>query len=283
MFIHGTEPGILDIDRLMDRVGLDWRISRSNFLKEGEISDRLWGIGIYDEHTFEKANETFKQSEKPFFAIVFSLTSHTPYVIPPDASKVFGPEVEHHQFLNSLSYSDKALGKFFKLAKGEKYFKDTLFIIMADHTEGPSTIDDLYENHHIPCLIYSPGMVNPGRYDQVASHMDILPTIYDLLKLPVMHNSWGKSIYNSGKRIALIPRGEFTLAVSDPYMLLMDFQKPVWLYNYRKDRAKILDGDLPKNQEIMTKLHNEALDQIRVSYGLLAKNRIMPPQDQQLK
>jgi len=277
MFIHGTEPGILDIDQLTKRMGFPWLISRDSFLVGGEIKDRLWGIGIYDEYLFMKAHEQFEKQSRPFFAVVFSLTSHTPYIVPSVKFRHFSESTPHHEFLDSMRYSDYALGRYFERARKSDYFRNTLYVIMADHTEGASTSDNLYENHWIPCLIYAPGLVEPGRYDRLASQVDIVPTIMDILRMTAKHNSWGVSIFNRGDRRALLSRGDMSLYMKGPYMMLMDYQGPSSIYNYRENPGVELDSADPEVKGLKEKLFDDALDYVKFSFGLIANNKVKPP------
>lgn len=35
--------------------------------------------------------------------------------------------------------------------------------------------------YHIPCIIWSPGFIEPKRFDRIASQVDVAPTLFDLL------------------------------------------------------------------------------------------------------
>ena len=273
IFIHGARPGSLGFDSLAKRFGFQRHLSREDFGNLDGIDDGVWGI--YDEYAFLRANEEFDKMEKPFFGVVYSLTSHTPYKVPSKEFEHFGPDVDHRDFLNSMRYSDYALGKFFEKARKSKYFKDTLFVIVADHTEGVSTGDNIFNNYHIPCLFYGAG-VAPSVYEGVASQLDILPTVLDILNVDAPFTSWGKSILSNGERRALLPRGDMFVWVNGKYMLLTDLQNPLGLYDYKSDPAQ------NKLKEVSEKeykpLKEEFQQYMKFSYDLILSNSVRPPQ-----
>ncbi len=220
---------------------------------------------------------------KPFFAVVYSLSSHTPYAIPSEDFRVYGDEVEYADFLNSFRYSDHALEKFFEKARQSEYFNDTLFVITADHAEGRSTSGSLFEQHHIPCFFYTPGgELAPGRRASLAGQVDVMPTILDILRLPVAYTGWGRSMLAPGSRALVLPQGERFVYAEDDILLYADTGGPIQMFNYRDDRTKNLmsrENIQPEAVIRAKEIHDRLKKYLRFSYGLIRDNRMAPPKD----
>lgn len=222
MFIHGADRGTLGFDGLAGKLGFERHVAMEDLKRSDSEYDGVWGL--YDEHVFSQADGLFRSMREPFYAVLFSLSSHTPYRIPSAAPRPFGLDEPKAQFLNAMSYSDRALGEYFKAAQGSPYFKDTIFLIAADHTEGSFKNPDIRKQYSIPCLLYAPGIIEPGVSDAVVSQVDLAPTLMDVLKSPSPFVTTGRSIFDTaGPRGALLPYGTMTVYVEGPYVLLTDF------------------------------------------------------------
>lgn len=118
-----------------------------------------------------------------FFGFLFTGTTHTPY---PRLQKQFekfpydsGTGINGYK--NTIIYADWALGEFIKNAKKQPWFDDTIFIITGDHTVKVSADKYYSDFYHIPFLIYSPKHVKAQTVNTYASHVQIMPTIIDLM------------------------------------------------------------------------------------------------------
>ncbi len=275
VFIHGARRGSMGFDGLTKRIGFTRYIARDDFEINSVTDDGVWGI--YDEYAFLRAHHEFEQMRQPFFSVVYSLSSHTPYTLPSKMFERFDASVPHREFLNSMGYSDYALGKFFSAARTAPYFRDTVFLIVADHTEGPSTGGNLYEGYHIPCLLYSPAHLPPGREPRVVSQLDLAPTLLDFLRISAPYTSWGKSVFADGDRMALLPRGDHFVYVREPYMLLTDLNQPIGLYDYRTNPgANLLEKPDREQTKVSERMNLEVESYLRFSYDELIGNKVRP-------
>jgi phosphoglycerol transferase MdoB-like AlkP superfamily enzyme len=83
-----------------------------------------------------------------------------------------------------MKYADFSIGKFFEMAKKEAYFKNTVFILIADHntrTYGKNLVP--INKFHIPALIMGPGVPKGVSYRKLASQIDMPPTLLSYLGL----------------------------------------------------------------------------------------------------
>ncbi|HEY1046070.1 MAG TPA: sulfatase-like hydrolase/transferase, partial [Bacteroidia bacterium] len=157
------------------------------------------------------------------FSSVFTLTSHDPYNIPDQYTNVF--KGGHLPIYKSVQYTDHALRNFFKSASEKEWFKNTVFIITADH---PShSVNEYYYaptgKFEIPLMIYAPGLIQAGiREDITASHPDIMSTILSLAGVKEKFFSFGSSLLDSSKRTSI--------NVSDGLPQLIDYPYCIRLY-----------------------------------------------------
>lgn len=122
--------------------------------------------------------------EKPFFAVFYSGTTHAPFVLPPRFLKREGHGNENETgFLNTLYYADWSVGEFVERSKKEPWFDNTVFIFTADHAYPAFRSFDFLGRYEIPLLIYAPKLIKNGVSERVGSHLDILPTAFDLAGL----------------------------------------------------------------------------------------------------
>ncbi len=179
VFLHG---GPLDFDNLKNMLvsqHFDVIIGKKDMHDCGGPL-RTWGYD--DEFLFQRAHRELEKLTPPFFSYILSVSSHAPYLLPQEKPYWQGdPKHPEFAFLNSLHYSDQALGQFFRLAKKSAYFKNTIFLITADHTHHHSL--NQIQNQHVPLLIYAPFLLPPAENSKIGSHLDIPATVYALLGL----------------------------------------------------------------------------------------------------
>jgi phosphoglycerol transferase MdoB-like AlkP superfamily enzyme len=287
LFIHGANAGSMGLDGLAKRLGFKRHISKADFELTKDKHDGVWGV--YDEFTFQRANEEFRKMSaegKPFFSVIYSLTSHSPYTYPSGGFEEFDDSVPFSRFLNSLKYSDYAIDKFFDAAEREEYFNNTLFVITGDHAEGPSTNDSVFESYRVPLLFYAPGTVEPGLSREYVSQVDIYPTVVELLRISSPFTSWGRSLLSSrgDTREILLPRGDLFTFAADGKMILSDLDSVKAMYDLSGDpKVNLLDnGGADTEAKTKVRVKAEALlyrmqRYLKLSSRVITENRLAPP------
>lgn len=151
----------------------------------------MWGYD--DEQIYRWLHEEILGcGEQPVFGYVMTISSHSPYDVPDEKYERFNSnDSPEYKYLNALHYADWALGRLMFWAARDGYLDRTIFIITGDHTYHKRL--NLYENQHVPLLIYAPGIVEPGRRSTIGSHTDIPATIAGLLGLP-HHATMGRDL-----------------------------------------------------------------------------------------
>ncbi|MCP4136133.1 MAG: sulfatase-like hydrolase/transferase [bacterium] len=180
-----------------------------------------WGV---DERAMIKPGIDFikKDRNKPFFITYLPVNPHHPYKIPHKKYQITGKipaNLDYKKrnwlnYLNSLHYADAALGELVDALEKEGLMENTLFFLFSDHGEAfyqhrknynhPFYIYE--ENVHVPFMIYSKQFFKKRLdYTAVTRHIDILPTIQDILDIPARKEQEGKSILAAGnEQLALL-------------------------------------------------------------------------------
>lgn len=153
----------------------------------------------YDALQFLK-NRLNKVKDKPFFAFLFTGTTHEPFPKLDPEFEIYPHESKgENGFLNALHYSDWSVQQFMQEAEKQDWYKNTVFIFTADHTLNAKTKSkgDVAEQFHIPLVIFSPdGSLPAQRVDTLASQYDLFPSVMDLLGFNDPIHTFGKSLFS---------------------------------------------------------------------------------------
>ena len=190
-FFHGAANGSMGLSGFANTLGYEQYYGRTEFNNDNEF-DGFWGI--WDEPFFLFTKSILDQKKNPFLSTIFTISSHEPYIIPKKYEGVFDKgDLQMHQ---CVGYTDFALKKFFESSKNSDWFDDTIFIFTADH--GNQTFYPFYKKmvnrFANPLMIYKPNSNLVGVDNRLASHMDIFPTVADLIDYPKPFRSWGRSL-----------------------------------------------------------------------------------------
>lgn len=210
----------LGIDRTYDTVPAE-------YVKVGRV-----GFGPSDEDMLGYSMEVMSGMKEPFFAAIYTLSSHTSFlkklpshVNPPPAD---GDE-RYKEYSSGYYYADYAIGNFMKEALKRPFFENTVFVFTADH--GAYVAEDgLLQDklrmaevtRRLPLVIYAPGWLEPGVVDTPGSQVDLMPTILDLLGVYEENAFAGSSLLRGmdGPRMVFMPsfsREQANIRVGDRY------------------------------------------------------------------
>jgi phosphoglycerol transferase MdoB-like AlkP superfamily enzyme len=241
-FHYGARLGSMGFDGYVPSAGFKENFSKNDFTNYADsVDDGTWGI--FDEPYFLNTAEKINNFNQPFCSVIFSLTSHDPLKIPAYRKSLFEKFAGESDFEKVLRYSDFSLQQFFALAKSQDWFENTIFIITADHTIYTER-NNLFEMFHIPLLIYSPKDIQPRIISDVGTHVDILPTVLDLLKITSTHASMGRSLLDSSTHpFAVEIVGPYYTFFDNQYLYLNNFDNSAELYDYHA-------SNFPQNNSI---------------------------------
>lgn len=152
-----------------------------------------WGMS--DEYLFNQAEKLLDREagKAPQFLMLMTTSNHRPYTYPDGRIDIKSPGGRD----GAVKYTDYAIGKFLKDAEKHAWFKDTVFIIVADHcgSSAGKTSLPVYR-YHIPAIVYAPGFVKPQEEGRMVSQMDLAPTLLGLLGYAPDPHFFGKDIFN---------------------------------------------------------------------------------------
>jgi phosphoglycerol transferase MdoB-like AlkP superfamily enzyme len=156
-------------------------------------------LGIHDEFTLGYMENDIAGMKQPFFAALFTLSTHSPWDQPYDKPLKWGDN--EREYINAAYYTDHCLGEFFAKAQTKAWFDNTLFIIVADHSHNSyrNWHPQSKEYHKIPLLFY--GNVIKDQYKGTIRHKlgnqhDIAATLLGQMKLPASEFHYSKDLFN---------------------------------------------------------------------------------------
>lgn len=186
------------------------------------VLDSKWGLDqgfdtYYDDFDISKADEsgfaevqrqgglTNEQAlqwlesvdqNKPFFTWIHYYDPHDPYE-PPEP---FRAEYSGRPYDGEIAYADSLVGQVLDVLKKRGMLEKTVIVITGDHGEGLGQHHEL--NHamfiydttlHVPLIMKLPGNTS-GEIEQTVQHVDIVPTLLDLLGIEKPQTLQGRSL-----------------------------------------------------------------------------------------
>lgn len=212
-FIYGGEGRFDNMRGWYLGNGFDEVIEQKDYKNPTFVS--TWGVS--DEDLVIKANEKFKahaaKGEK-FVSVLFSSSNHSPFELP-EGKIEFVPGKPERSVENAVKYADFAIGRLFELAKKERYYKNTVFVVVSDHNVRVYGDDVVPVNmFHIPALIVADGL-KPQTFDRLATQPDVLATALDLIGTDLTHPVLGHSIFSDAKQEVSLMMFNDTFALRD--------------------------------------------------------------------
>lgn len=158
-------------------------IDKSSFKPDEITFSNIWGV--CDEDTFGKALKIMDydtQSENPAFINIMTVSNHRPFTFPSGKIKLHDEAEKSRD--GAVKYTDYAIGRFIREAEQKAWFKNTIFIIVADHCSSSAGNTSIpVDQYHIPAIIYSPGFVMPRYVSKLCSQIDLMPTVLSLMHM----------------------------------------------------------------------------------------------------
>ena len=262
-FIYGGMANFDNMASFFNGNGFKNIIDETDFETDGKkyAMKGIWGY--CDEDLATKANDYFKSlGSKPFFSLMFSTSNHEPFEFPDGRIKLY--EQPKNTVNNAMKYADFSIGKFFELAKKETYFKNTIFVVIADHntrTYGKSLVP--INKFHIPALIIAPNVKKGTTYDQLASQMDIPSTVLALSGITTKSPMPGRNLIKLPKRM----KGRTIMLFHETYAFRVE--NDVIIMN---PNAKPLQFKVKSDTELIPSLLNEELAKDALAHIVASSN-----------
>ncbi|UZA67632.1 LTA synthase family protein [Pseudomonas viridiflava] len=173
--------------------GNGYRVVDQSSVAESDIHFKnAWGMADEDLYAqaIKLADADFATG-KPFLLQLMTTSNHRPYTYPDNRIDIKSGKGRE----GAVKYTDYAIGQFLLAARQKPWFDDTIFIFVADHTAGSAGKEDLpVVNYQIPLFIYAPKVVQPKDDNQLASQIDLAPTVLGLLDMSYESTFFGRDL-----------------------------------------------------------------------------------------
>ena len=239
MFFMTHEAQYDNMKAFFSTNGYDDIYSQENYPKSEVVNS----FGVSDHFEMGYALNTINQKAKtgkPFFSTILTVSNHPPYVVP----DFFKPKTKE-KGTQIVEYADWAIGNFLKKASREPWYKNTIFVIQADHGKlvGKSEGELPQSYNHIPLIIFGPG-VPQMQYAGLGMQVDVMPTLFGLMHLNYEYEGFGVNLLKQQRPMVFYS--------ADNQIVARD-QKRCYIYNPSMNRSfcydVLPDGELKETKQ----------------------------------
>ena len=225
LFFCGSEHGSMGFGAYARSAGVERLVSRENYEVRHGTGDFDGYWGIWDEPFLQFMGEELAATPEPFFATLFTLSSHHPFVVPEQYAATL-PD-GYTRIHKGVAYDDQAFRRFFHRFGGEEWFRRTIFVFVADHVSSEKFAEKTRSypgNMHIVGFIHTPDGALQGEVREVTQQLDIMPTVLGLTGNTEPYVAFGRDVLNEPQR----PRwsvsydGKFRALTDDGAVVLDD-------------------------------------------------------------
>ena len=225
LFFCGSEHGSMGFGAYARSAGVERLVSREDYEARHGTGDFDGYWGIWDEPFLQFMGEELAATPEPFFATLFTLSSHHPFVVPEQYAATL-PD-GYTRIHKGVAYDDQAFRRFFHRFGGEEWFRRTIFVFVADHVSSEKFAEKTRSypgNMHIVGFIHTPDGALQGEVREVTQQLDIMPTVLGLTGNDAPYFAFGRDVLNEPQR----PRwsvsydGKFRALTDDGAVVLDD-------------------------------------------------------------
>jgi phosphoglycerol transferase MdoB-like AlkP superfamily enzyme len=231
-FLHGGINGTMNFDDWAPAAGYQFYFGRNEYNNDEDF-DNFWGI--WDEPFLQYSVRKMNAFKQPFHTAIFTLSSHHPYFVPVKHKNKFPKgDLENTE---SIEYADYALQQFFASAKKTNWYNNTLFVLTADHASisDQPFFSNVVGNQSIPILFFKPDNSLIGSYNNTFSHMDVLPSVLELMGYKKPFFAFGQSYLSSKNTHAFYYGNGTHYLYNDSMVFSFSNNKMTTAFNYKKD------------------------------------------------
>lgn len=191
-YIYGGYGYFDNMNAFFSENGYD--VTDRKAIKDSDVHyQNIWGVADEDLFTLSLrlADEDFNH-KRPFFAHIMTVSNHRPFTYPDGRIDI----LSHTGRDGAVKYTDYAIGRFIREASLKPWFKNTLFVIVADHCASSAGAVELpVTKYHIPMIFYSPGHIGPGVFNKLTAQIDVPPTILGVLNMDYISKFFGQDVF----------------------------------------------------------------------------------------
>ncbi|QKJ63882.1 LTA synthase family protein [Flavobacterium sp. M31R6] len=277
-FLYGGDAFFDNMEDFFSGNGYDI-VDKKSFTPEEVTFANIWGV--CDEDMANKAIKVMNEEAKtgkPFFNHWMTVSNHRPFTYPNDKIDIPGDAKSRD---GGVKYTDYALRKFFAMASKQPWFKNTVFVILADHCASSAGKTELpVDKYRIPAMIYSPGFIEPQKYTNVMSQIDVMPTLFGLLHFNYQSKFYGQDVLKSDyKPRALIATYQDLGLIKDNVLTILSPKQTVKQFQLtlKPDQKTASDFQIYYDQIPLTNkrtdLINETISYYQTASDILKKKK----------
>ena len=233
MFFCGSNNGSMGFGAYARSVGIENLYSREDYEKVHgkEDFDGYWGI--WDEEFLNYMGEVLSEQKQPFFSTMFTLSSHHPFVIPTRYEDKFSKGLTANH--RCVQYVDDAFRKFFARHENDEWFRNTVFVFVADHVSSEKFSEEFRRSpadYQIFGFMYAPDSALFGEHRQVVSQIDIMPTLLGLMGNSEPYFAFGRDVFGefSQTPISVNYDNNVFQAITQDYLIQFDEKNVTGVY-----------------------------------------------------
>ncbi len=260
-FIYGGMANFDNMGSFFNGNGFKNIIDETDFDADNQRYALKGTWGYSDEDLAVKANAYFSSlGNKPFFSVLFTTSNHEPFEFPDGRITLY--DNKKQTLNNAIKYADFSLGKFFELAKKQPYYKNTIFVVVADHntrTYGKQLVP--IKKFKIPALIIGPNVPKGAVFTLQSSQIDMAPTVLSYSGLACETPMIGRNIseiQTTLKGRSMMQFHEtFAFRVDHDLILLQPKSKPL--------QFKVIHDSILQPKKLNSELYKDALAHLIVA------------------
>jgi phosphoglycerol transferase MdoB-like AlkP superfamily enzyme len=194
-FYYGGESEFFNIKSYILSHGYKTLVDKHSF-KSKDMNSK-WGT--YDEKVFSKQMKDMDTVKQPFFSTILTLTNHEPFELP--VKNHFSGDKVEDKFRSTTFYTDSCLGAYLKEARQKSWYKNTLFVILADHSHRlPANLTEHDPRRYRIPLLFFGNMIKPEfrgtRISKTGNQTDLVATLLNQLNIDPIRYKWSKDLLN---------------------------------------------------------------------------------------
>lgn len=244
-FFHGAENGSMGFEAFAHATGYNDYFGRTEYNQDKRFGgdndfDGMWAI--WDEEFLQFYALKMSEMKEPFFTTVFTASSHHPYVVPERYRDIYFDEPGDDNIMHKcIRYTDHALERFFQTASQQPWYRNTLFVLTADHTNLSSRPEYQTEMGlvSVPLIFFDPsGELRPECRAGLAQQIDIMPTLLNYLGYNQPYVAFGIDLFNTpAEQTWLVGNnnGLYFYAQGDYVILFTESGTLKAIYNFKED------------------------------------------------
>ena len=274
-FFCGARTNQMGFEAFCKQAGVEHFYNRDDFEKVNHAPNMANIWGVWDMPFLQFMAHKLNEIDTPFFASVFTLTSHHPYDLPAEyAGKMPAGKTPQQP---CVAYTDLSLRKFFETASKMPWFENTVFVFVADHVSPQIAADATRTPRGRTSILYfmfTPDHSLQGRYDHVTQQLDIMPTLLGLLGYQKPFFAFGRDVFNELDRYPMVANcvEQTYQCITDSFSLYFNGQKSLFAYPAQDVFQTKNMLNLSDKQQKEAEKHLKAI--LQTYYGQLKKGEL---------